>query len=111
MEITIPLKTKGNLNGVPVEFMTDAVIDIPAESIDQAAELFAGGHLDIDLSHTDGGNNVYYISGKRYEREIVPEKAEKVEKKAPPVKKPVEAPKKKPETKETKKTTKAKPKG
>lgn len=86
MEVTIPLGLKAKINGIDVEFTTDAVVDFKgAESVDHAAELLAGARLDIDLSHKEGDRLVTYgAAGKRFERAVekpAPKaKAEKAEK-------------------------------
>lgn len=96
MEVIIPLGTKVKINGLDVEFTTDAAVNIPAaSSIDHAAELGAEKALGISLTHIQGGKEISYVSGKRSERVLPKEEPEKEEK-----------------TEKPKKTgTKAKPKG
>jgi hypothetical protein len=86
-EITIPLGTKATLNGIEVEFATDAVLDVTrASSIDHAAEMGVENAFGFSLTHEEDGKEVSYVGGKRHERELPkPEKKEspKKEKTAP----------------------------
>lgn len=61
-EVTIPLGTKATLNGVEVEFATDAVIAVKgANSADHAAEMGFGEFLTHRISLGKGEEREVYL--------------------------------------------------